>query len=135
MIGRARPTAAGPAGILNFQPLSWRSEFTSLPSGHAVTVFAAAVAITSLWPRLGIVIWPYAVAVSLSRGFLFSHNASDVVAGAALGVIGALMVRRWFAVRALAFSIDPSGAMLLKPVPAWARLQARARHAGAAARA
>ena len=101
MLGRARPTSIGADAVFDYQPFSLQSEFTSLPSGHATTVFAAAVAITALWPRTGILMWPLAVTVALSRVLVMAHNPSDVIAGAIVGIVGALLVRRWFALRAL----------------------------------
>jgi membrane-associated phospholipid phosphatase len=40
---------------------------------------------------------------------LLAHHASDVVAGALLGLIGAMWVRYWFASRHLGFSIGHVG--------------------------
>jgi undecaprenyl-diphosphatase len=65
---------------------------TSFPSGHATTAFTAATllagrATTPLWFGL-------AAAVSASRVYTRMHHASDVLAGAALGlVIGSVMRR------------------------------------------
>jgi undecaprenyl-diphosphatase len=70
----------------------------SLPSGHATTVFAAAVALSLLAPPLR---WPalaLAVLVAVSRVYLGVHFWSDIIAGAVLGAaVGAavaLPVRR-----------------------------------------
>ena len=43
----------------------------------------------------------YAVLIALSRLVLLAHHPSDVVAGALVGVIGAMLVRYWFAARRL----------------------------------
>jgi undecaprenyl-diphosphatase len=40
-----------------------------------------------------------------------AHHPSDVVAGALIGVVGAMGVRYWFAVRRLGFGIHRDGAM------------------------
>ena len=53
----------------------------------------------------------YAVAIAASRLVLLAHHPSDVVAGALLGVIGAMFVRYWFAARHLAFTIRRDGAI------------------------
>ena len=47
----------------------------------------------------------YAVVIALSRLVLLAHHPSDVVAGALVGVIGAMAVRYWFAARRLGFAI------------------------------
>ena len=43
---RRRPRRSVP-----LQPFNWRPAYASMPSGHATTAFAAAVAIGALWPR------------------------------------------------------------------------------------
>ena len=51
----------------------------------------------------------YAFMIAATRLILVAHHPSDVVAGAVLGVIGAMFVRYWFAARHLCFSIDRHG--------------------------
>ena len=53
----------------------------------------------------------YAFLIAASRLVLLAHHPSDVVAGALIGVIGALIVRYWFAARRLGFAIRPDGAI------------------------
>jgi undecaprenyl-diphosphatase len=98
-----------------------------MPSGHATTAFAAAVAIALIWPRLR---WPmlvYAVIIAASRVALDAHYLSDVIAGAFVGSIGALMVRDWFARRNLGFTVDAKGAAHPLPGPSWPRIKRVAR--------
>jgi undecaprenyl-diphosphatase len=116
--------------VFDYQPFSLEAEFTSLPSGHATTVFAAAVAITALWPRTGILMWPLAVTIALSRVLVLAHNPSDVIAGAIVGIIGALVVKRWFALRALVFSFDQVGKGLVKPMRGRPRARSAVRQVG-----
>ena len=75
-----------------------------MPSGHATNVAAAAIAIGAIWPRLRPVMWLYALVIMFSRVVVFAHHASDVIAGALVGAIGAALVRRFFAARGLVFS-------------------------------
>jgi membrane-associated phospholipid phosphatase len=105
-------------------PLIWRPEYASMPSGHATTVAAAAVAISAIWPRMRVVMWLYALTIMFSRVVINVHHPSDVLAGALVGVIGALMVRRWFAARRLVFFADD-----LRPYSGllWKRLKKIAR--------
>lgn len=51
----------------------------------------------------------YAVVIILSRLVLLAHHPSDVVAGALVGVVGAMFVRQWFAARRLGFTIGRGG--------------------------
>jgi membrane-associated phospholipid phosphatase len=93
---RARPPVADHAihaiGVL---PSS-----ASLPSGHAATAFAAAVAVGLVYPRLRRPLLALAAVVALSRVYLGVHYLSDVLAGAALGTL--LGVAATWAVRAVA---------------------------------
>jgi undecaprenyl-diphosphatase len=64
----------------------------SFPSGHAARAFLIAVvgaALAPLW--LAILLWVWAPLVSLARVAMGVHYLSDVVAGAILGVIVALI--------------------------------------------
>jgi len=106
-IGRARPSAAGPFAS---EPLSWRPEYASFPSGHATTAFAALVAFGLVFPRIRPVLWLYALLIGASRVVVSAHYPSDVIAGAAFGAFGALLVRDWFAARRLGFFVGPDGA-------------------------
>jgi undecaprenyl-diphosphatase len=51
----------------------------------------------------------YALLIGISRLVLLAHHPSDVVAGALIGVVGAMAVRYWFAARRLAFAIGREG--------------------------
>ena len=50
--------------------------------------------------------------IALSRLVLLAHHPSDVVAGALVGVIGAMFVRYWFAARRLGFTIHGDGTIV-----------------------
>jgi undecaprenyl-diphosphatase len=62
----------------------------SFPSGHAAAATAVAATLTRWEPRLGLLVVPIAVAVAVSRVRLRVHHVSDVLAGVALGLAGAL---------------------------------------------
>lgn len=68
---------------------------SSFPSGHASSAFTAAGVLSQgdpLWP----VYYGLAVVVASSRVYVKIHHASDVVAGAALGVgLAAIARRAW----------------------------------------
>ena len=104
LIGRARPFVGGHDDPFAYMLFVWRPEYAAMPSGHATNVAAVAVAIGAIWPRLGPVMWLYALVIMFSRIIVFAHHASDVIAGALVGAIGAALVRRFFAARGLVFS-------------------------------
>jgi membrane-associated phospholipid phosphatase len=104
LIGRARPYVGVQDDPFAYMPFIWRPEYASLPSGHAVTATAAAVAIGAIWPRSRVVMWLYAAIIMFARVALNVHHPSDVMAGALVGVVGALLIRNFFAARRLVFS-------------------------------
>lgn len=110
-VGRARPFVGGEANAFNYSHFAWSEGYASFPSSHAVTAFALAFAVAALWPRLRGVMIVYALVIAASRLVLLAHHPSDVVAGAILGVLGAMLVRYWFAARRLAFIIRRDGAI------------------------
>lgn len=118
-IGRLRPSELGP---FVYAPLSWRSEYASLPSGHTVTSFAALVAIGAVWPAARPVMWIYALLIAASRIIVSAHFPSDVIAGAAFGAFGAVLVREWFAARRLGFVATPDGGVRALPGPSGAQV-------------
>jgi len=124
LIGRVRPSDVGPFA---FSPWSWQHQYASLPSGHSTTAFAAAVAIATLWPRTRVPLLIFAVVIATSRVVITAHFVSDVVAAAFVGAFGAIVVRNWFAARALVFLPEPDGAVHVRPGPSWRRIKAVAR--------
>ena len=127
VIGRARPFVGGHLDPFLYAHPVWRPDYASMPSGHATTAFAAAIAVALLWPRLRVPMLIYAFLIAASRVVLGAHYVSDVVAGAAVGVAGALLVRDWFAARRLSFVIGADGRISGLPGPSLARLKRVAR--------
>jgi membrane-associated phospholipid phosphatase len=127
MIGRARPMVTGHIDPFAYAPFIWRAAYASLPSGHATTVFSVLVAFGSLWPRGRTLLLLYALLIATSRIMVLAHFPSDVLAGAVVGTVGALMVRRYFALRRLGFSVGPTGVMHQFPGPSLQRIKAVAR--------
>jgi undecaprenyl-diphosphatase len=106
LIGRARPYVGSHDDPFAYMPFIWRSEYASMPSGHATNAAAAAIAIGALWPGARPVMWIYALMIMFSRVVVLAHHPSDVIAGALVGAGGAALVRRWFAARRLVFSAN-----------------------------
>ena len=127
LIGRARPLVGGSLDPTLFHPFAWRPDYASLPSGHATTSFALMVAVSSLWPRARTYVLIYALLIATSRVVVTAHYPTDVAAGALVGITGALLVRRWFAMRRLGFSFGPDGTPHQYPGPSLKRMKAVAR--------
>jgi undecaprenyl-diphosphatase len=85
---RARPYETHPQAHLFVSA----SPDPSFPSDHATVAFAIAVSVLLRSRRLGLVAMAMATAVALSRIVVGIHYPSDVVAGAVLGTIAALVL-------------------------------------------
>jgi membrane-associated phospholipid phosphatase len=101
--------------------------YSGMPSGHATTAFAVLVAFGTLWPRARTILLVYALLIVVSRVVLVAHYPSDVLAGALVGIIGAALVRRYFAQRHLGFMIGQDGRVHQYPGPSLRRMKAVAR--------
>ena len=124
LIGRARPYVGSPDNPFIYRPFIWAPEYASMPSGHATTAASAAIAIGALWPRSGPVMWLYALVIMFSRVVVLAHHPSDVIAGAVVGAVGAIWLRRAFAARGLLFSAIDLKAF---PAPSLQRVKAALR--------
>jgi undecaprenyl-diphosphatase len=111
IVGRGRPFVGGKANAFNFSHFAGTEAYASFPSAHAITGAALAFAVWALWPRARVWMIVYALLIIASRLVLLAHHPSDVVAGAVIGVVGAMFVRYWFAARRLGFVIAQDGAI------------------------
>ena len=109
VIGRGRPFVGGEANPFNYSHFAWTEAYASFPSGHAMTAVALAFAVSALWPHMRWIMAGYAVVILLTRLVLLAHHPSDVVGGALVGLLGAMLTRQWFAARRLAFAIRADG--------------------------
>jgi undecaprenyl-diphosphatase len=98
-----------------------------MPSGHATTAVAVAIAFGAVWPRLRPLLWTYAILIGLSRIVIATHHPSDVLAGAIVGCVGALLVRDWFAARGLGFVVRSDGSVARMAGPSFGRINRVAR--------
>jgi undecaprenyl-diphosphatase len=124
LIGRARPYVGSADDPFIYWPFVWAPEYASMPSGHATTAASAAIAIGALWPASRPVMWLYVLVIMFSRVVVLAHHPSDVIAGALVGALGALWVRRAFAARGLLFSATDLKAF---PGPSLQRIRAALR--------
>jgi membrane-associated phospholipid phosphatase len=76
-----------------------------------------------VWPRARIPMGIFAIIIVLSRVVISAHYPSDVLAGAVIGGLSALLVRDWFAARRLGFVIGPTGAVTTLPGPSLRRVK------------
>jgi membrane-associated phospholipid phosphatase len=130
VVGRGRPFVGGAeANVFNFSHFAGTQAYSSFPSGHSITAVALAVAVAAVWPRARGAMIVYAVVIVATRLVLLAHHPSDVVAGALVGVIGALCVRYWFAARRLGFAIHHDGTIVPLVGPSSGRLKRVARGA------
>jgi membrane-associated phospholipid phosphatase len=129
IVGRGRPFVGGKADAFNFAPFVGTEAYASFPSSHAIVGFALAFAVTALWPRARAAMMVYAILIAASRLVLLAHHPSDVVAGALVGIVGAMFVRYWFAARRLGFAIRHDGTIVPLAGPSPAHLKRVARDA------
>jgi undecaprenyl-diphosphatase len=89
---RERPFAAHPALT---HLLAAPSPDPSFPSDHAAAAFAIAVSVFFVSRRVGGALLVVATLIALSRVLLGVHYPSDVLAGAAVGTLSAVVVDRF----------------------------------------
>lgn len=87
LIQRQRPFIDYPIAPLIARPNSY-----SMPSGHAATSFAAAVILSHFYPHYTPWFFLLASLIALSRVYVGVHFMSDVVVGALLGIVIALIL-------------------------------------------
>jgi undecaprenyl-diphosphatase len=134
LIGRGRPYLTGQPDAFFYAPFQYFRElfvgtmpfpeyaYGSMPSGHATTAVASAVAFSALWPRLWPVFWSFALVICATRLTIGVHHPTDVIVGAAIGGLGALAIRNYFAARRWVFAVDARGRVHAMPGPGLRRL-------------
>jgi undecaprenyl-diphosphatase len=125
-IGRSRPVLFDTVGAFDFHHFANTWTYEAFPSGHTTTIFAFAVALGFLWPRLYRAALAVAIVVGLSRIVVGMHYPTDVIGGFACGVIVAWVVRNAFAARGWVFSRRRDGTVVAR-LPAVRKLIAGAR--------
>lgn len=90
VVDRPRPFEVGEGT----EPLLHGIIGASMPSGHAATSFAGAVALMRFVPQATPVLLLLAAAVAFSRVYVGVHYPGDVIAGAVLGAVVAIALPR-----------------------------------------
>jgi undecaprenyl-diphosphatase len=122
LFGRARPPLIDVVGPFHFDMFSMSSRYASMPSGHSITAFATALALSYLMPRWRWAFIFVAAMVCVSRVIISAHYPSDVLIGAIIGSLSAILLRRAFARRGIAFSHTPAGPRLRGAGKVWPAL-------------
>lgn len=91
IVARERPCWIDPQVLLLIE----NPKDYSFPSGHTLVSFEGAVSILLKHRRWGIAALVLAVLIAGSRLYLFVHFPTDVLCGAVLGTIIAVLVGRW----------------------------------------
>ncbi len=84
--GRERTVFHGPSGGLR------HASCQSFPSGHTLSAFASATALSAFYPEAAPVFYAVATATGVNRVVKHQHFLSDVVTGAVLGHLLALLL-------------------------------------------
>lgn len=94
-IGRHRPDDTGQSA--RFSPFRIEHEWNAFPSGHTLTVMslAAGISMKTRQPWVTTVAYGLATLVGLQRIYVQEHWASDVVAGAVIGIAASATTVRW----------------------------------------
>ncbi|MFA6241173.1 MAG: phosphatase PAP2 family protein [Candidatus Hydrogenedentales bacterium] len=98
VVGRPRPRTFLVEGSSAFQWFDSDWRFWSMPSGHATTIAAVAMAFSIMYPRFRVPILIAGFLVAFGRVVTLDHYVSDVLAGLWLGIAGALALSKCFSI-------------------------------------
>lgn len=74
--------------VLNFDTLfTLNAQFSSFPSGHALTIMCVAIVAACVWPHLALLWFLVALWLGFTRAFLTEHFLSDVFIGVGIALI------------------------------------------------
>lgn len=127
IFGRGRPVVYDDHGAFDFIHVFNDWTYQSFPSGHSTTAMATAIVIGFLAPRFFRLFLIIALVTGISRVVVGDHYPTDVIAGFAMGLVGAFAVRNFFASRRWLFAPTSDGHVRFNGVPALRRLIQRAR--------
>jgi membrane-associated phospholipid phosphatase len=126
LIGRGRPSEYETAGSLSFQNFFNDWAFQSFPSGHSATAVALAFVVGFIWPAVFPFLLVAGLIVAVSRVPVGAHYPTDVFAGIIIGMIGAYLVRNFFAHKGWLFEQRDDGRIVRKPLRGLRQLFQRA---------
>lgn len=96
-IGRARPRIFFDGGVYGFTPISFNYDWHSMPSGHSLAAagFAAGLALVAPLPVFPIIAF-FGAMIAFSRVTTTAHFFGDAVAGGALAIVCAIILKGAF---------------------------------------
>ena len=106
IIGRQRPKAMFEDGFYGFIPFNINHAMNSFPSGHSQTGWALAISLAIIFPKATYFLIIFATMISLSRVLLTVHFLSDIIAGAFISIITAILLKRHYLDKADAESLS-----------------------------
>jgi len=94
--GRYRPRFLFADGTAGFDPFALPLGDAAFPSGHTQSIVAAMMALGFIFPRSRWACWAVALVVGASRFLTTVHFLSDVIAGATVAAVTALVMKGYF---------------------------------------
>ncbi|HZW61195.1 MAG TPA: phosphatase PAP2 family protein [Candidatus Babeliales bacterium] len=101
ILARYRPEMLFEHGLYGFHYFSLKDMYHSTPSGHALCIFAACTSLSILFRRYMVLFFLIAIIVGLSRIILTKHYLSDVILGAYIGMMSALIINHLYNIKLL----------------------------------
>jgi membrane-associated phospholipid phosphatase len=99
LVGRRRPRDEIEMHLYEFKFWTFKADYNSFPSGHALTIFSVAAIVTCIFPAFWPLWFVIAVALSATRILLTAHFVSDVLIGAGIGLVSVHVVLAHFFTR------------------------------------
>jgi membrane-associated phospholipid phosphatase len=91
-LGRPRPILFLKNSITEFNPFTYDHLYFSMPSGHTTTAFAFFVALSIVYPKYKYLFISIAILAGISRVVLQKHYLSDILVGALIGFVSAIIL-------------------------------------------
>ena len=88
-LGRRRPRDDFEHGLYGFKFFTWELQYDSFPSGHSMTILCVAVVLSAVMPTWALLWLLLAGCLALTRALMTAHFLSDVLVGAAIGILAA----------------------------------------------
>lgn len=97
LIGRARPRILFDGNVFGFTPMNFNDDWHSMPSGHSLAAagFAAGLALIMPLPAFTIIAF-FGAMIALSRVATTAHYFGDAMAGGALAIVCAIVLKGAF---------------------------------------
>jgi membrane-associated phospholipid phosphatase len=114
ILGRARPKYFETLGPVEFQPFTFDHSFASFPSGHATTTGALVGVLAIIWPGARVPLFVAGAWLASTRFLIDAHYFSDAVAGGAIGLASAYLLRDRLARRDWLFRKYDDGSIKLR---------------------